>query len=103
MTLHCYAVIFTSQRSSGDDDAYQAMAQRMEVLARTMPGFIDIESVRDSTGLGITVSYWADLPSISAWRAYGEHLAAQQLGRETWYAWFKLRICKVESSREFPS
>jgi hypothetical protein len=46
--------------------------------------------------VGITVSYWADLESIKAWKAHVEHLAAQKLGREIWYSAFKTRICKVE-------
>ena len=88
-----YAVIFTSLRTEGDD-GYGAMAQRMVELAAQQPGFLGVESVRD--GLGITVSYWADLASIAAWKADAEHLDAQRQGREKWYAGFKIRIARVE-------
>ena len=88
-----YAVIFTSLRTEGDD-GYGAMAQRMVELAAQQPGFLGVESVRD--GLGITVSYWADLASIAAWKAAAEHLDAQRQGREKWYAGFKIRIARVE-------
>ncbi|GAB2525172.1 antibiotic biosynthesis monooxygenase family protein [Simplicispira piscis] len=88
-----YAVIFTSLRTEGDD-GYGAMAQRMVELAAQQPGFLGVESVRD--GLGITVSYWADLASIAAWKADAEHLEAQRQGREKWYAGFKIRIARVE-------
>ena len=30
----------------------------MEQLAREVPGYVGIESVRDGSGFGITVSYW---------------------------------------------
>ncbi len=88
-----YAVIFTSLRTAGDD-GYGAMAERMVELAAQQPGFLGVESARD--GLGITVSYWADLESIAAWKQNAEHLVAQQLGRERWYADFRTRIARVE-------
>ncbi len=50
-----YAAIFTSLRTPGEN-GYGKMAEAMETLAATQPGFLGIESARD--GLGITVSYW---------------------------------------------
>ena len=88
-----YAVIFTSLRTEGDH-GYGAMAERMVELAAQQPGFLGAESVRD--GLGITVSYWDNLESIAAWKANAEHLVAQRLGHEKWYAGFKTRIARVE-------
>ena len=89
-----YAVIFTSVRTDDEHAAYSAMAQKMEELAATQPGFLGIESARE--GIGITVSYWQSLESIAAWKAHAEHQQAQRFGREKWYAQFRLRICKVE-------
>ena len=37
-----------------------------------------------------------DLESIAAWKANAEHLQAQRLGHEKWYAGFKTRIARVE-------
>ena len=48
-------------------------------------GFLGAESTRDSSGFGITVSYWASEPAIRAWKANIEHLAAQEQGRSSWY------------------
>lgn len=90
-----FAVIFSSQRTEGDH-GYEAMAERMLELAARQPGFLGVESVRDATGFGLTVSYWRDEAAIAAWKAEGEHSEAQRLGREQWYAAFRLRICRVE-------
>ncbi|HEX9009898.1 MAG TPA: antibiotic biosynthesis monooxygenase [Holophagaceae bacterium] len=90
-----YAVIFTSQRTEGDQ-GYAAMAERMVELARQQPGFLGVESARDPEGFGITVSYWRDEASIAAWKAHAEHAVAQRLGRERWYGAFALRVCRVE-------
>jgi heme-degrading monooxygenase HmoA len=88
-----YAVIFTSVRTNVDE-GYGDMARRMVELAAQQPGFLGVESAREE--VGITVSYWKDLESIKAWKANAEHREAQALGRSSWYAEFKTRICKVE-------
>ncbi len=93
-----YAVIFTSLRTDGDQ-GYSQMAQEMEELARQQPGFIDVESARD--GLGITVSYWESLEAIANWKSQLDHKQAQKNGIETWYSWYKVRVCRVEREYEF--
>lgn len=91
-----YAVIFTSVRCDADDAGYSAMAGRMVDLAREQTGFLGVESVRDASGLGITVSYWATEEAILHWRRNAEHQEAQRLGRSQWYEHFQLRVCRVE-------
>ena len=95
-----YAVIFTSQRR-GDAAAYAATAERMVELAALQRGFLGVESSRDADGFGITVSYWASLAAIAAWKADVEHLRAQALGRSDWYANYALRIARVERAYAF--
>jgi len=89
-----YAVIFSSLRPPGDAAGYGAMAERMLALAAQQPGYLGVESAREE--VGITVSYWTSLDAIRAWKANADHREAQRLGREQWYAAFKLRIAKVE-------
>lgn len=91
-----YAVIFSSQLSDAAD-GYRELAQRMLDLAAAQPGFLGVESVRDATGAGLTVSYWRSLPDIAAWKRHSEHQVAQQLGKTKFYANFRLRIAVVES------
>jgi heme-degrading monooxygenase HmoA len=96
-----YAVIFTSLRREAPDDGYPEVAARMEELAREQPGFLGVESARGSDGLGITVSYWATLAAVTAWSRHAEHVLAQKRGRDEWYTWYALRICRVERETEF--
>lgn len=93
-----YAVIFTSLGAEFDIN-YDALAEEMVALASEQDGFLGIESVRD--GLGITVSYWRDLESISKWRENAKHKIAQKKGYETFYKAFATRICKVERDNMF--
>ncbi|RFC50894.1 MAG: Heme-degrading monooxygenase HmoA [Verrucomicrobia bacterium] len=90
-----YAVIFTSVRTDGDN-GYGDTARRMVELARGMPGFLGVDSVRGSDGLGITVSYWRSEADIAHWRQHAEHQVAQEGGRDAWYSEYTVRIAKVE-------
>ena len=93
-----YAVIFTSIRNQGDDGYAQA-AERMLQLASEQPGFLGFETARQD--IGISVSYWASEEAIKAWKANAEHLVAQQRGKDDWYRWYRIRVCRVE--REYGS
>ena len=93
-----YAVIFTSTHSQ-NTEGYSEMANLMETLAKRQQGFLGIESARND--LGITVSYWESIEAIKNWKQQTNHLVAQQKGRQDWYNWYKVRICKVEREYEF--
>lgn len=94
-----YAVIFTSLRSSEDDEDYAVMSARMVTLAAGMNGFLGMDSARDR--VGITVSYWRDLEAIKAWKAHVDHLFAQREGRRAWYDAYRVRVALVERDHDF--
>lgn len=97
-----YAVIFTSLRKMDVQD-YNHMAERMEKLSNTQPGFLGIQSVREESGLGITVSYWKTLEDVANWKKNVEHREAQSKGKSDWYSGYEVRICKVEREYKFGS
>ena len=88
-----FAVIFSSVRTKGDR-GYGAMADRTLELAAQQEGFLGIESAREE--VGITVSYWASEEAIKNWKQNAEHLEAQRLGHNVWYADFRVRVARVE-------
>lgn len=94
-----YAVIFSSQRTEGDQ-GYGQVASRMLELAREQPGFLGVESAREDA-LGITVSYWESEAAILAWKQQAEHRAVREQGRAAWYSAFQTRVCKVERDYRF--
>jgi len=95
-----YAVIFSSRRTEGDN-GYNGMAEAMEQLAARQPGFLGVESVRDASGAGITVSYWSSLEAIHNWKQNESHQIAQGKGKSDWYENYTVRICKVEKEYSF--
>jgi heme-degrading monooxygenase HmoA len=76
------------------------MADAMEELARTQPGFIGVESARDAQGFGITVSYWADDASARAWKSVAQHREAQRRAQR-WYDSYRVVVAEV--TREYES
>ncbi|MBK5533261.1 antibiotic biosynthesis monooxygenase [Pseudomonas sp. TH08] len=99
-TTECFAVIFTSTRTEGDN-GYAAAAERMGELVREQPGFLGVDSIRGADGVGITVSYWQSEAAILAWRQNPEHRVIQARGREIWYSAFQTRVCRVEREYRF--
>ncbi len=93
-----YAVIFTSVKKENIPE-YDSMARLMEKLAQLQPGHKHHESAREQ--IGITVSYWESLESISQWKQQVDHQIAQRLGKSDWYEWYHIRICKVEREYSF--
>jgi len=91
-----YAVIFTSLRSEGEDEAYTGIARPMLSLTSQQPGCLGVESVRDAEGKGITVSYWKDRAAVEAWKHHADHAEARAQGRARWYQSFTVRICRIE-------
>ncbi len=87
-----YAVIFTSVRTEGDNGYAEASKRALE-LAREQPGFLGYEGARQD--IGVSVSYWASLDAIRAWKEHPEHRKVQVREPE-WYAESRIRVCKVE-------
>lgn len=93
-----YAVIFTSTLNK-NIEGYNEMAEKIEELAKKQKGYLGLDSARND--VGITISYWESLEAIKNWKQQSEHLQAQQKGRQDWYSWYNVRICKVEREYEF--
>lgn len=96
-----YAVIFTSQRTNQDQQGYETMSEKMLTMVQNAEGFVKADSLRDSKGLGITISYWSSLESIKKWKAETEHLKAQELGKSSWYSSYTTKICRIEEEYHY--
>jgi heme-degrading monooxygenase HmoA len=93
-----YAVIFTSTQTK-TLDGYVEMAIEMEMLAKQQTGFLGIDSARSN--VGISVSYWESLEAIQQWKQHTDHLVAKKKGIKDWYAYYNVKICKVEREYGF--
>ena len=82
-------------------EGYSAMAEEMEALARTMPGFIDVKAYQADDGERLTVVRWQDQQTMRYWREQERHRVAQRMGRERWYAYYKMEVAEVVRETAF--
>jgi heme-degrading monooxygenase HmoA len=71
------------------------MAARMRELALKEFGCLDFCAVTEGDQ-EVALSYWPDEASIHAWKQHTDHLMAQQLGRERWYASYSVEVAEVQ-------
>jgi heme-degrading monooxygenase HmoA len=95
------SVIFVAQRTDADAVGYAHAAAMMETLAAQQEGYIAMDSVRGSDGLGITVSYWTDEASAKAWRDHPDHAEIRDAGRDRWYSDYSLHVAQVIRSYDW--
>lgn len=91
-----FVVIFRAKVKRLDTE-YAAMAQRMRELAFKEFGCMDFVSLSEGDE-EITLSYWPDEDSIRRWRLHPEHMRAQQLGKEKWYASYSVEVATIQRS-----
>ena len=77
------------------------MAARMRQLALDEFGCLEFQALCEGEQ-EVALSYWPDLDSIRRWRAHTEHLLAQTLGRERWYAAYTVQVAKIEREYRIP-
>lgn len=88
-----YVVIFKVKIKQLDTD-YFATAQQMREKALTQFHCQHFESLTEGI-TEIALSYWSSLQDIHAWHQDAEHQAAQQFGKDNWYRYFSVDVCKV--------
>jgi heme-degrading monooxygenase HmoA len=91
-----FVVIFRAKVRQFDAD-YSTMAAQMRELALTQFGCLDFTAVTEGEQ-EIALSYWPDEASIRAWKQHADHLMAQKLGRERWYAAYSVEIAQITRS-----
>ena len=90
-------VIFEVTPAPGHREAYLAAAARMRPLVEKIDGFISVERFESLTNPGklLSLSIWRDEAALEQWRKLPEHRAMQKLGRESYFADYRLRVAEV--------
>ncbi|HML06736.1 MAG TPA: antibiotic biosynthesis monooxygenase [Xanthobacteraceae bacterium] len=94
---------FRSRLKPGISDEYVAVAQRMNELAQTMPGYISHKGFSADDGERVTIVEFAHEEGMRAWRTNPEHLAAQKLARQKFYSEYHIQVCTVDRESKFKS
>lgn len=96
-----YITIFRSRLRPGVQEEYYALAERMKTLARSMPGFISIDSYQDGDGNRVSIVEFETHETAMAWRNHPEHREAQRKGREEFYEYYHGIVASID--REYGS
>ncbi len=94
--------VFRSRLRPESVDEYHDTAQRILELARTMPGFVDFKSFEADDGERVSVITFESMETQRAWRDHPEHRAAQQMGRDRFYASYDISVSEVKGEHHFP-
>jgi heme-degrading monooxygenase HmoA len=78
--------VFRSRLRDENADEFRALAARMMALAESMPGFVSYEVYLGEDGERCSVIEFESPEHLQAWRNHPEHVEAQRIGRERYYA-----------------
>jgi Uncharacterized enzyme involved in biosynthesis of extracellular polysaccharides len=97
------AVLFEAKAEPAHQARYLQLAAELKPLLADIDGFIDIERFQSLTTDGkiLSLSWWRDEEAIRNWKHNEYHLAAQQEGRASIFAFYRIRVAQVV--REYSS
>jgi heme-degrading monooxygenase HmoA len=94
--------VFRSRLRPESRAAYGETAERMDALARGMPGYLWHKTFAAEDGERVTLFAFESLAQLEAWRSHPEHREAQRRGRAEFYAEYSLTICTPLRASSFP-
>lgn len=91
------AVIFEVWPTSGQAEAYFALAASLKADLERIDGFISVERFESlaTKGKYLSLSFWRDEEAVRAWRNLEAHRCAQTKGRGGVFANYRLRVAAV--------
>jgi len=91
------AVIFEVEPHEGLGSRYFELAATLRPALEATDGFISVERFESLTRPGryLSLSFWRDEAAVRAWRCQGLHRGAQQEGRSTVFAGYRIRVAAV--------
>ena len=79
------------------------MAERMESLAKKIPGFVSFKTFKADDGERVSNVEFENEETHNTWKNNPEHLDAQRLGREKFYSGLKIQVLNNPRSYEYKS
>jgi heme-degrading monooxygenase HmoA len=94
-------VVFRARVKPNIGKDYEEMDARMVELATGMPGFVSYRTFTSNDGEELAVVEFESHETVAAWREHPEHREAQRLGRERWFAKYRITVCDVARDYSF--
>src|ERR687895_517509 len=79
---------------------YEEVGARMVELVSAMPGFVDMDYA-ETEGGELVIARFESHEALAGWRNLPEHENAQRLGRERFFAAYRIEVCDTVRSYEW--
>ena len=95
------AVIFEVTVKEGVGQRYFDLAGALRPELEKVDGFLSIERFESLVNPGkyVSLSFWRDEEAVKAWREHGGHMLAQEEGKQSVFADFRISVAEV--SRQY--
>jgi heme-degrading monooxygenase HmoA len=87
--------VFRSYPRPEFETEYRETATRVAQIAKTIPGYLSHKSFVAEDGERLTVVEYASEESLRAWSKHPDHVQAKKLGRQKFYASYKVQVCSL--------
>ena len=94
--------IFRSRLRPEHRAEYERWAGLIHDLAQKAPGFISIKTLAADDGERVSIVEFESEETLIAWRNQPDHKRAQELGRQLFYAEYKIQVCQPIRAYGFP-
>jgi len=87
-------VVFRARlKPAVNQEAIARLGERMYELASSMPGYLSYKDFTAEDGESAAIVEFESLETLAAWREHPEHKAAQQRGRDEFFAEYHIQVC----------
>jgi heme-degrading monooxygenase HmoA len=87
--------VFRSRLAPEAQSEYSQWAKRMSELAVAMPGYISHKLFVAQDGERLMLIEFESEESLRAWSTHPEHVQAKKLGRQRFFAEYRVQVCNV--------
>jgi heme-degrading monooxygenase HmoA len=95
-------IVFRSRlREDVDMAALEALGAEMAGIAGAMPGFLSYKDFAAADGELLTLAEFESEAALAAWRDHPAHRAAQERGRQEFFADYQIQVCAPRRAYRF--
>ncbi len=87
--------VFRSRLAPEAQSEYSQWARRMSELVAGMPGYVSHKVFVAEDGERLTLVEFESEESLRAWSVHPEHVQAKKLGRQRFFAEYRVQVCKL--------
>lgn len=90
-------VVFQVEMKPGEGPTYFDIAARLRAELEQIDGFLSVERFESlvTPGKYLSLSFWRDEAAVAAWRAQAEHRVAQEQGKNSIFADFRITVAEA--------